>query len=166
MEEGNKVRKQYKERDDQCQKLRDEVTSLRNEVNEKSSTIKRLKYRSSYYESLEAEIGSLKEQGNGILKLRKQMEEGRKAEEIMKKQYLEKEEQYQVELNILKGKLEKRLNCYYFKIVLRFWIIFLVVKGLLPSNMTLVFMKLLKVNLVHKLKQGTQMKNLKFLPRR
>ena len=35
------------------------------------------------------------------------MEEGRKAEEIRKKQYLEKEEQYQVEVNILKGKLEE-----------------------------------------------------------
>lgn len=36
------------------------------------------------------------------------MEEGRKAEKIMKKQYLEKEEQYQVEVNILKGKLEEK----------------------------------------------------------
>jgi len=35
------------------------------------------------------------------------VEEGRKAEEIRKKQYLEKEEQYQVEVNILKGKLEE-----------------------------------------------------------
>ena len=36
------------------------------------------------------------------------MEEGRKVEEIMKKQYLEKEEQYHVEVNILKGKLEEK----------------------------------------------------------
>jgi len=37
-----------------------------------------------------------------------QVEEGRKAEEIMKKHYLEKEEQYQVEVNILKDKLEEK----------------------------------------------------------
>ena len=61
MEEGNKVRKQYKEKEDQCQKLQDEVTSLRNEVSKKSRTIKRLKDRSSYYEILEAKILSLKE---------------------------------------------------------------------------------------------------------
>ena len=61
MEEGNKVKKQYKEKEDQCQKLQDEVTSLRNEVSEKSTTIKKLKDRSSYYESLEAKILSLKD---------------------------------------------------------------------------------------------------------
>jgi len=61
LEEGNKVRKQYKEKEDQCQKLQDEVTSLRNEVNEKNTTIKKLKYRSSYYENIEAEVISLKE---------------------------------------------------------------------------------------------------------
>ena len=36
------------------------------------------------------------------------MEEGRNSEEILKKQYLEKEEQHQVEVNILKGKLEDK----------------------------------------------------------
>ena len=36
------------------------------------------------------------------------MEEGRKSEEILKKQCLEKEEQLQVEVNILKGKLEEK----------------------------------------------------------
>jgi len=36
------------------------------------------------------------------------VEEGRKVEEIMKKQYLEKEEQFQVEVNILKCKLEEK----------------------------------------------------------
>jgi len=36
------------------------------------------------------------------------MEEGRKYEEILKKQCLEKEEQLQVEVNILKGKLEEK----------------------------------------------------------
>ena len=54
LEEGNKVRKQLKEKEDQCQKLQNEVTSLRNEVNERSTTIKKLRERSSYYESLEA----------------------------------------------------------------------------------------------------------------
>jgi len=34
LEEGNKVRKQYKEKEDQCQMLQDEVTSLRNEIND------------------------------------------------------------------------------------------------------------------------------------
>jgi len=36
------------------------------------------------------------------------VEEGIKAEEIIKKKYLKKEEQYQVEVNILKGKLEEK----------------------------------------------------------
>jgi len=36
------------------------------------------------------------------------VEEGKKAEEIIKKQYLEKEEKYEVEVNILKGKLEEK----------------------------------------------------------
>ena len=36
------------------------------------------------------------------------MEEGRKAEGIMKKKYLEKEEQQQVEVNILKDNLEEK----------------------------------------------------------
>ena len=97
MEEGNKVRKLFKEKENQCQKLQDEVTSLRNEVNERSTTIKKLRGRSSYYESLEATILSLKEdleesnkqnkellqalekQENEVLELRHQLEEGRKA---------------------------------------------------------------------------------------
>jgi len=37
------------------------VTSLRNEVYKRSTTIKKLKDRSSYYESLEAKVLSLKE---------------------------------------------------------------------------------------------------------
>ena len=36
------------------------------------------------------------------------MEEGRKSEEILKKQCLEREEQLQIEVNILKGKLEEK----------------------------------------------------------
>jgi len=61
LEEGNKVRKLLKDKENQCQKLQHEVTSLRKEVNERSTTIKKLRDRSSYYESLEATILSLKE---------------------------------------------------------------------------------------------------------
>lgn len=43
------------------------------------------------------------------------MEEGRKVEEIMKKQYLEKEEQFQVEVNILKCKLEEKDKLLWFQ---------------------------------------------------
>ena len=43
-----------------------------------------------------------------MLELGQQVEEGRKVEENIKKQYLEKEEQHQVEVNILKGKLEEK----------------------------------------------------------
>jgi len=56
-EEGSKVRKLFK---DKYQKLEDEVTSLRNEVIEKSTKIKKLIDRSNYYERLEAMILSLK----------------------------------------------------------------------------------------------------------
>lgn len=86
------------------------MTSLGNEGNEKSTTINRVKDISIYYESIEAKILSIKEdlqnkkneelpqadeeQENEIIKLRQQMEEGRKVEEIFKKKYLEKEEQY------------------------------------------------------------------------
>ena len=59
LEKGSKVRKLFK---DKYQKLQDEVTSLINEVNEKSTTIKELRDRSSYYERLEATILSLKEE--------------------------------------------------------------------------------------------------------
>jgi len=83
------------------------------------------------------------------------VEEGRKVEEIMKKKYLEKEEQYQVEVNILKCKLEEKDKLLRFQDNTKILDEFLVVKGLLPSNLVLVFMKLLKVNVAHKLKQGT-----------
>jgi len=68
----------------------------------------------------------------------KSLVEGRKAEEITKKQYLEKEEQYQVEVNILKGKLEEKDKILQFQDNTRFWMTFLAVKGLLPSNLVLV----------------------------
>jgi len=58
IEVENKVRKLFM---DKYQKLQDEVTSLRDEVNERTTTIKKLRDRSSYYESLEATIRSLKE---------------------------------------------------------------------------------------------------------
>ena len=47
---------------DKYQKLQDEVTSLRNEVIEKNTTIKKLRDRSINYESLEATTLSLKEE--------------------------------------------------------------------------------------------------------
>ena len=53
-------------------------------------------------------LQEFEEQENEVLELRQEVEEGRKAEEIMKKKYLEKEEKYQVEVNILKGKLEEK----------------------------------------------------------
>ena len=43
------------------------------------------------------------------------MEEGRKAEEIMKKQHLENENKYQVEVNIIKGKLEEKVKNLWFQ---------------------------------------------------
>ena len=208
-EEESKIRKFFR---DKNQKLHDEVTSLRKEVNEKNTTIKNLRDRSSDYESLEASTLSLKEdleeakkqnkdllqgiekqenevislkaqlecvsrvrqmlqdvneeQEKEILNLRCQLEDERNAEENMKKQYLEKEEQLQVEVNILKGKLEDKDKLLYFKIVLRSWMIFLIVKGLLLSKLVLVFMNLLKVNLVHKVRQGTRLQNLKCSIRR
>ena len=61
LEEGNKIGKQYKEKEDQCQRLEDEVTSLRNKENEKDTTINELKERTRYCEGLEAEVVSLKE---------------------------------------------------------------------------------------------------------
>jgi len=56
-----KITKQYKQREDQCQRLQDEVTLLRNQVNENVTTTKELKQRTSYYEGLDAEFISLKE---------------------------------------------------------------------------------------------------------
>ena len=91
MEEGNKIKKQYKEKEDQSQRLQDEVTSLRNEVNENFTTTKELIERTSYCEGLEVVVVSLKEdfknsnkqnekllqafeeQENKVLELRKQM---------------------------------------------------------------------------------------------
>jgi len=96
-----------------------------------------------------------------VIELRQQVEEGRKAEENIRKQYLEKEEQHQVEVNSLKSKLEERINCYDFNIVLIFWMTFLVVKDPLLSKLVLAFMNLLKVNLAHKVRQGTLMRILK-----
>lgn len=143
-EEVSKIRKFFR---DKNQKLRDEVTSLRKEVNQNNTTIKNLRDRSRDYEHLEATTLSLKEeleetkrknkdqlqtiekqesqqecafrarqmlqnvneqQEKEILNLRQQVEEGRKSEEILKKKCLEKEEQHQVEVKILKGKLEEK----------------------------------------------------------
>eukprot|EP00253_Pinus_taeda_P002323 PITA_02323 len=59
------------------------------------------------------EVTKLNEQLETVT--RKQVEEGRKAEEDLRKQYLEKEEQHQVEVNILKGKLEEKDKLFRFQ---------------------------------------------------
>eukprot|EP00253_Pinus_taeda_P011651 PITA_11651 len=102
----------------------EEVTKL----NEQLETVTRVreklqdivKDQSITIHSLESTIFSLKEYlekskeqnrealEHEVIKLKKQVEEGRKAEEDLRKQYLEKEEQHQVEVNILKGKLEEK----------------------------------------------------------
>ena len=69
-----------------------EATSLRNDVIEKNTTIKELKDRSSYYESLEATILSLKED----------LEESKKQNEDLH-QAIEKQDN---EVTSLKSQLE------------------------------------------------------------
>ena len=59
---------------------------------------------------------SLEEQEHEVIKLKQQVEEGRKAEEDLRNQYLEKEEQHQVEVNILKGKLEEKDKLLRFQV--------------------------------------------------
>ena len=80
----------------------------------------------------------------------------------MKKQYLE----YQVEVNILKGKLEEKDKLLLFQDSTKILDDILSSQRSPAINLVLVFMKLLKVNLAHKLKQGTLVKNLKFSTRR
>src|ERR1700734_633909 len=79
-----------------------------------------VKDQSITIQSLESKIFSLKEDlekskeqnieslEHEVIKLKQQVEEGRKVEEDLRKQYLKKEEQHQVEVNILKGKLEEK----------------------------------------------------------
>lgn len=50
---GKKIRKKYKEKEDHCQSLQDEVISLRNQVNENDTTTKELKERTNYCEGIE-----------------------------------------------------------------------------------------------------------------
>jgi len=102
----------------------EEVTKL----NEQLETVTRVreklqdivKDQNITIQSLESKIFSLKEDlekskeqniealEHEVIKLKQQVEEGRKAEEDLRKQYLKKEEQHQVEVNILKGKLEEK----------------------------------------------------------
>eukprot|EP00253_Pinus_taeda_P020022 PITA_20022 len=82
-------------------------------VKDQSTTIQRLEskilsLKEDPKESKKQNKEALKEQEHEVLELRQQVEEGRKAEENIRKQYLEKEEQHQVEVNILKGKLEEK----------------------------------------------------------
>eukprot|EP00253_Pinus_taeda_P022515 PITA_22515 len=59
-------------------------------------------------ESVTRNREALEEQEHEVIELRQQVEEGRKAEENIRKQYLEKEEQHQVEVNILKSRLDEK----------------------------------------------------------
>ena len=105
----------------------DEVTRLKEQVESVTRVREQLqdivKYESITIQRLESKILSLKEdlkeskkqnkealeeQEHEVIELRQQVEEGRKAEENIKKQYLEKEEKHQVEVNSLKGKLEEK----------------------------------------------------------
>eukprot|EP00253_Pinus_taeda_P032782 PITA_32782 len=77
-------------------------------VKDQSITIQRLESKILYLkedlkESKKKNKEALEEQEHEVLKLRQQVEEGRKAEENIRKQYLGKEEQHQVEVDILKG---------------------------------------------------------------
>ena len=92
--------------------------------------------------------------------LKDQVEDGRRNEESMTKQC----QALEVEVNILKGKLEEKVKLLRFQDSTKILDNIRVIKGLLLSNLVLVFMKLLKENLVHKevLKiQKMSMKNLK-----
>ena len=57
------------------------MTSLRNEVNERSTTIKKLRDRSSYYERLEAMILSLMEDLEESKKQNKELLQAREKQE-------------------------------------------------------------------------------------
>ena len=96
----NKVRTQYKEREDQCQMLQDEVKSLRNEANEKDKTIKKLIERSNYYKGLEAEMASLKED---LENSNKKNEELIQAFEEQENEFLELGNKWKKEENLKKS---------------------------------------------------------------
>eukprot|EP00253_Pinus_taeda_P033921 PITA_33921 len=82
-----------------------EVTKLKEQL---ETVIRILSLKEDLKESKKQNKESLEEQEHEVLELRKQVEEGRKVEENIRKQYLEKEEQHQFEVNILKGKLEEK----------------------------------------------------------
>ena len=95
-----------------------------------------------------------------ILKLNDQAEEGKRVEESMKK----KCQRLEFEVNILKGKLEEKDKLLRFQDSTKILDNILSSQGLLLLNLVLVFMKLLKENVVHKkvLKiQRISMQNLK-----
>ena len=96
-----------------------------------------------------------------MLELRQQVEEGRKVEENIRKKYLEKEEQHQVEVNILKGKLEEKDKLLRFQDSNKILDDILSSKNPLLSKLVLVFMKLSKVNLAHRERKGILIQNLK-----
>ncbi|MCY6579239.1 hypothetical protein OYG12_10870, partial [Actinobacillus pleuropneumoniae] len=80
---------------------------------DQSITIQRLEskilsLKEDLKKSREQNREALEDQEHEVIKLKRQVEEGRKAEEDLRNQCLIKEEQHQVEVNILKGKLEEK----------------------------------------------------------
>eukprot|EP00253_Pinus_taeda_P018254 PITA_18254 len=81
---------------------------LQDIVKDQSITIQRLE---SKILSPKEDLKKSREQNreeHEVIKLKGQVEEGRRAEEDLRNLYLKKEEQHQVEVNILKGKLEEK----------------------------------------------------------
>ena len=117
----------------------EEVVKLKEQLETETRVREKLqdiaKDQSTTIQRLESNILSLKEdlenQEHEVIKLKQQLEEGRKAEEDLRNQYLKKEEQHQVEVNILKGKIEEKDKLLRFQDSSKVWMIFLVVKGLL-----------------------------------
>eukprot|EP00253_Pinus_taeda_P036315 PITA_36315 len=83
----------------------EEVTRLKEQL---ESVTRILSLKEDLKESKNHNEEAPEEQEHEVIELRHQVEEGRKAEENIRKQYLEKEEKHQVEVNILKSKLEEK----------------------------------------------------------
>eukprot|EP00253_Pinus_taeda_P006450 PITA_06450 len=120
----------------------EEVTIFKEQL---ESVTRILSLKEDLKESKKQNEEAPEEQEHEVIELRQQVEEGRKFEENIRKQYLEKEEQHQVEVNILKRKLEEKDK------LLRFQDSTKILDPLL-SKLVLAFMNLLKVNLAHKVR--------------
>ena len=94
----------------------EEVAKLKEQLETETRVREQLqdiaKDQSTTIQRLESKILSLKEdlenQEHEIIKLKRQVEKGRKAEEDLRNQYLIEKEQHQVEVNILNGKIEEK----------------------------------------------------------